>query len=83
MNKREKAASLLSSGRVVPYRVSAEPVGVRCHVTGEDGVYDVAVWKAADGRIHRRCTCDYCEVHPVACDCSHSLAVQTLIGVPL
>lgn len=83
MGRKEDAVALLAAGRVVPYSVWTEGVGIKCHVTGENAEYDVAVWKDREGRIRRLCRCEWCEFHPVACDCKHALAVQTLIGVPL
>jgi hypothetical protein len=76
----KKADRLLTSGAVKPYRVAPEPMrGVRAHVTGDRGIYDVAVWVNTKGRMTYSCTCEYCEIHPNRQDCSHSLAVSKLV----
>ena len=79
MSKADKAARLLAEGRVIPYRLQPGGGGIRARVRGESGYYDAAVWYDAKGRIRRHCTCEYAEIHPVTCACSHTLALEWLI----
>lgn len=80
--KHDKANLLLSSGAVTPYRLRVEgerTTGVRAHVKGEHGTYDVAAWYDSKGRIRYSCGCEYTDYHEVSPECSHAIAVGRLL----